>query len=358
MSGTGPCRVEERVLRRWTRAVVMENDLVRIQVLVDKGADIYELRYKPSDLDVLWKAPWGAKELGSLGASAANSQVAWMDHYWGGWQEIFPSGGGPCVYKGVELGFHGEVSTAPWDYEVLEAADRAVTVRFATATTRTPFRVERVMRLEAGQPSVLLQERVTNEGAEEMAFMWGHHPAYGAPFLSGACVLDIPKARFVADAQTYPDRSWLPDSGAWDWPVVVGRDGRRVDLSRVPGPEARVNNFGYVVDLEEGWYGLTNTDLGLGVGLVWPKEVFPHLWFWQELNSSLGYPWYGRAYVMGLEPWTSYPAGGVTSAIEAGTARTLPPGGSLEAWLRVVFYESRRGVRRIAPDGSVELRQE
>ena len=60
--------------------------------------------------------------------------------------------------------------------------------------------------------------------------------------------------------------------------------------------------------------------------------------------------------MMGLEPWTSYPAGGVTAALAAGTAQLLPPGGTLEAELRVVFYESHRGIRRIAPDGTVELK--
>jgi len=354
---TAGCRVTETVSGRWTRTVVLENDLLAVTVLADKGADIYSLRYTPRDLDVLWKAPWGLKELGALGATASNSQVAWMDHYEGGWQELLPSGGAACVYKGVEQGFHGETATLPWEYEVVERDGDRAAVRFSVRTTRTPFRVERLMRLEAGRPVLVLEERVTNEGAEEMALMWGHHPAFGAPFLSGACVLDLPGKRFLADrGQAYPERSWLAPGASGTWPRVTAKDGRQVDLNRVPGPESRVNNLGYVTELEEGWYGLTNTELGLGVGLVWPKEVFGCVWLWQELNSSLGYPWYGRVYVMGLEPWTSYPAGGLAGAIEAGTARTLGPGERLEAELRVVFYESRAGVRRIAPDGAVTLK--
>jgi hypothetical protein len=89
------CRVAETVSGRWTRTVVLENELMSVTVLADKGADIYALRHKPRDLDVLWKAPWGFKELGALGATASNSVVAWMDHYAGGWQELLPSGGGP-----------------------------------------------------------------------------------------------------------------------------------------------------------------------------------------------------------------------------------------------------------------------
>ena len=348
------CRTTETVTGRWTKTVVLENDLVRVVVLADKGADIYELRHKPKDVDVLAKTPWGLRELGSLGATAANSRVAWFDHYEGGWQEIFPSAAGPCTYKGVEMGFHGEVSTCPWNYEIL-TAEGAAAARFTVATTRTPFRLERTVRLNAGQPSLLIEERVTNEGDETMAFVWGHHPAFGAPFLGGACVLDVPKARFVAVGQVDPERSWLPDAGSWDWPVVVGRNGHPVDLSHIPAPEAHVNNLGFVTDLTEGWYALTNTDLGLGVGVVWPLEVYKALVFWQELRGSLGYPWYGRAYMMGIEPITSV-AGYLTAAIETGTARVLEPGETLQAEIRAVFYESRKGVRHISPEGLVELR--
>jgi len=105
-----------------------------------------------------------------------------------------------------------------------------------------------------------------------------------------------------------------------------------------------------------GWHAAWNWLLGLGFGLVWPRDVFPYLWFWQELHGSRGYPWYGRVYVMGLEPWTSYPGHGLTSALARGTARRLEPGQSLTADLQAVLYESRTGVRRIHPDGTVEPR--
>ena len=64
------CRVAETVTGRCTRTVVLENEMVRVAILADKGADLYELRYKPRDLDVLWKAPWGFKELGTVAPTA------------------------------------------------------------------------------------------------------------------------------------------------------------------------------------------------------------------------------------------------------------------------------------------------
>ena len=68
----------------------------------------------------------------------------------------------------------------------------------------------------------------------------------------------------------------------------------------------------YLTDFasEHGWYGITNTELGLGVGLVWPKAVFPYAWFWQEMHASPGFPWYGEVYVMAIEPFSSMPGHG------------------------------------------------
>ena len=41
------------------KTLVMENRLVRIVFLLDKGGDIIELKYKPLDIDLTWHAPQG-----------------------------------------------------------------------------------------------------------------------------------------------------------------------------------------------------------------------------------------------------------------------------------------------------------
>jgi hypothetical protein len=55
----GTANAKEVMLARGNRAVLIENDLLVATVLVDKGADIYQLIYKPKQTDVLWKSPWG-----------------------------------------------------------------------------------------------------------------------------------------------------------------------------------------------------------------------------------------------------------------------------------------------------------
>lgn len=347
---------EERLPSGW-RAVRLGNEAMELVLLPDKGSEIHALRSLPHDLDVLWKAPWGLRPPPVSVGWGADSAAAWLDHYGGGWQELFPNGGDACTYAGAPLSFHGEASVAPWQDSAGTAADGAPEVRLALRCARTPFRLEKRLSLDPSRPVLRLWERVTNEGADAMPFMWGHHPAFGAPFLQEGCWLELPAAVFAAnDPQTSP-HSWLVPGQRSPWPRVARAGGGTVDLHRVPGPDARVANFGYCLDLQDGWYALGNPGLGLGAGLVWPREVFSCVWLWQEFCGTRGYPWYGTTYVMGVEPHTSYPGQGLLRALERGTARFLQPGEHLEVELRAVLFEARgrgRRVRRIAPDATVE----
>ncbi|MCC6314160.1 MAG: aldose 1-epimerase [Thermomicrobiales bacterium] len=352
----GPCRVREVVLARGVPAMVLENDAIAATVLPGKGADIYALTAKPEGIDVLWKSPWGLLPMDAGVPSAVDSQVAWLDAYAGGWQEIFPSGGGPCVYRGAELNFHGEASLAAWDVEIVEAGGAAAEIRCALRLRRSPFRLERTMRLEGDSPVLRLRERVTNEGGEPIEFMWGHHPAYGAPFLSGACRIDTNARTVQADDAFDGAANPLAPDGRWPWPRGE-RDGRAVDLSVVPGADDPPRHtLAYLGDFQgaHGWYGITNTDLGLGAGLVWPTAVFPYAWFWQEMHASPGYPWHKSVYVMAIEPFTTSPGQGLAAAIDkSGTQRSLEPGEALETELAAVLYRTRQRISDIAPDGTV-----
>ena len=38
------------------RAVSLENELLRVGVLADKGTDVFEFNYEPRDMDFVWRA--------------------------------------------------------------------------------------------------------------------------------------------------------------------------------------------------------------------------------------------------------------------------------------------------------------
>ena len=63
---------------------------------------------------------------------------------------LFPSGGGPSQYKGVELNFHGEASVTAWDVIEFEADSSSAWLVLSNRLARSPFRIDRTIRLEAG----------------------------------------------------------------------------------------------------------------------------------------------------------------------------------------------------------------
>lgn len=93
---------------------------------------------------------------------------------------------------GAELGRHGEVVLLPWDWEIIEDSPSRVSVRFWVRTVRMPFTLERLMFLNSNQAVLNFDEVLTNDGGEELPYMWGHHPAFGEPFLDQSCILDVP----------------------------------------------------------------------------------------------------------------------------------------------------------------------
>jgi hypothetical protein len=105
--------------------------------------------------------------------------------------------------------------------------------------------------------------------------------------------------------------------------------------------------------MPEGWYGITNTEIGVGFGVSYPVSHYKYLWYWQSLGGGTGYPWYGRTYNIGLEPFTSYTNEGLANAIENGSSLIVQAGQAVTSSLSAVAFESHKGVSSISPAGRV-----
>ena len=347
------CRVKEYEYQGYP-LVILENELLLIAVLAGKGADLCEFLYKPSDTEFLLHTPRGVRAPALLGPSPGRSPF--IDYYEGGWQEILPNGGPPCSYGGVEFCQHDEVSTLPWDYRVELNTRDEVRVAFSVRPFRTPFHLERRMVLRSAEARLTIEETLTNEGAETLDFMWGHHPAFGAPFLGPQCHVDLPAGdlELVTFAGDAGGTRVAP--GRHAWPLAPLRDGEgHVDYSRPDEPNSGQEDLGYVVNLPEGWCALTNQATGVGCAMAWSLDTFPYLWVWRQFNRSTGYPWFGQVYTLALEPWSSYPSAGLAAAVENGTAARLGPGEQRSTQLHAMAFHGARRIAHVAPDGSLEL---
>ncbi len=306
------------------RALGLADDELEATVLPDKGAEIHSLVHRPTGTELLFQAPWGLQPPDAPPRDGADGHP-FLERYAGGWQELFPSANGPTEYRGESIPFHGEVATLPW-----ECDRRGDALRCAVRCERTPFRLERTMRIEEG--GLVLDETVRNEGEDPAHFVWGHHLVLGPPFIERGCVLEIPARTLETIPEMWEETARLEPGQREPWPTARLRAGGTVDLSEVPGPEAASHDDVYVTDLEGGWASVTNPRLGLRFRLEFDPAVFGWVIAWQPYGGARAMPLTG-AYALGVEPWTSrLPLG---EAVARGEAIELAPGASFETSLRV-----------------------
>lgn len=316
-----------------TPALSLENEKLRVGLFTGRGSEVFEFLYKPLDIDLVWVSAAGFRDAAMRGAlsEASDAVSGFLNNYGGGWQEVLPNGGAPSSHAGASYALHGDVGQLPWSYELVEDRHEAAKVLLSTRSVRSPLLVAKEISLTAGSSRVEFHERVTNESNVHVSFMWGHHLAYGKPFLEPGARIALPAGTrgFRDPAELWATRRIV--DGDFTWPEATSPAGEVVDLSTLPEAGAPSEMI-YLTDFgDRAWYDLISNRLKLRV--EWDAKVMPYLWFWQEFGATDGYPWYGRHWNIGLEPFSSYPGAGLEIAVANGTALTLAPNASLDFWL-------------------------
>lgn len=316
------CRIHDQYTYFGMKTVVLENELVRISILLDKGGDIYEYLYKPLDLDYMWLTERGVQNPSAYKSTSDDPIANFIDYYEGGWQVAFPNGGPTSTYRGAQYGQHGEVAQMPWHMDIAEDTPERIAVRLSVATKKSPYRVVKTLSLEAGSTQLIIEETIHNEGRTGLHYMWGQHIALGKPFLEPGCRIRLPEGvRMVAEEvreKAAPGR--VIRGRTYEWPLAAAPDGTEEDMSILP-PPGTPSGIVYLTDFgETGWYEVGNERLGAGLRVEWDATEMPWLWFWQEFGATEGYPWYGRHYNIGLEPFCGMPTFGLAESVRNGTA--------------------------------------
>jgi hypothetical protein len=342
------CRVREFILKDF-RAVTLQNEKIAVTILIDKGADVYEFLYKPKDVDFLWKSSVGLRSMKNYQPTIPGKGGNFLDFYEGGWQEMFPWGGHASVYRGADTGLHGEVALARWDYQVNVDTPEQVQITCVVRTLRSPFLLKKTFTLYRSRADLRINEVVLNESEQQMQVVWGHHPAYGWPFLDSSCVIDLPPCK-VKTLASVDESGRLAEHSEGDWPSFKGRNGRSVDLSKIPGPESRSHDIAFLSGFKEGWYALRSQSQAVGIGLAWDASIFPWMWYYQVFRGAPDYPFWGEEYLISLEVATSMGLK-FSDAISNATARVIPGGASVSSEMWACVFEGNRPVTRVSASG-------
>lgn len=334
------CRITTGIKLKGNEVIVMENQLLRITILVDRGCDIIELLYKPKDIDFMWRSPVALHKRGDYLSTTGDSFCNYLDHNSGGWQEILPNGGNECFYKGACLGMHGEISNIPWSYHIFKDNEAEIGVEFLVETIRSPFCLSRKMTLKSMDAHIYYEEKLRNLANEEMDLMWGHHPTIGRPFLDESCVISInAEEAFTNHTKDFTTQRLAPGQ-SFKWPLGKSEDGGLVNLSLVPNENNKTADMIYLKKFPpKAMYKIYNPHYHLSFGMSWDSKVFPYCWLWQVCKGSEGYPWYGRTYNMAIEPWSSYPSMGLEEAIKNGTSMKLQANQEISTSLLITIQE-------------------
>lgn len=305
--------------------VELENDFLKISILAGRGADLAELIYKPRNFNLAWQTStgWPIKKTASNHPADVDS---FLNGYPGGWQSVFPNGGAPSKYNGVEFGQHDEVSMLAWDYEILRDDEEEISVKFITLTQKVKFKYEKTFTLRKGKATVFLSEKVANLSDATTETMWGNHISFGEPFIDEFSMIEID-----ASTKVIPHPEAISGAGRrvgsieeFTWPLTVGENGEQIDFSKIPKKNTK-SEILYLHDFKEAKYLVKSPTVGLAARVSWDSKNFPYLWFWQEFGGANEYPWFGKHFNIGLEPFSSYPTNGLAEAVSNGSALVFAP---------------------------------
>ena len=338
------CSISDDWSLKGMKVVYLENAFLRIGILADRGSDIFEFKYKPLDLDFLLRLDKGIQNPAQVFSQMRDTHNQSEDYYYGGWQEILPNS--PSFnYRGASLGLHGEVSLIPWKYAIVKNTAEEVAVKFWTRPLRMPLLIEKTLSLEKNSAQLKITEQLTNESGTQLDIMWGHHIAFGLPFLNeGASIDTNAKTMEVHDDIVAPRR--YKAGKTYNWPQAEDPTGKAFDASVIPDTSAPayrdlsfLSNFDTTTN--KAHYTITNAQQKVGFKVNWDASLFKCLWLWQERNASQDFPWWGKCYTVALEPWTSKYTNEPDKAIQNGEWLSIKAGEVISTSLSAEAFQTK-----------------
>ena len=313
------------------RTIVLENEFLRVIVLPEAGARIWQINYKPLAADLLWNNP-------GLAPSAQPLHASYDDNWCGGWDDLFPNDEAGQLAD-LHVPDHGELWTGSWE-AVSRKEENLVRLDLRFHTPITHFLAERSLILRRDSCVLELEYRLTNQGSSPLPFLWKLHPAFA---VSTRHRIDFPAMKVVREMDFPGTLETAPP--VFDWPIADTAAGK-LDLRNVPDVSSRALHFFYGTGYTDGWCGITNKASKLAAALRFDPQVFSSCWLfathggWNDLNVAV------------LEPATGYPFR-IQSMIDSGRARILAPGETLATTVLFSVQQGLNSIGGIEQDGHI-----
>lgn len=320
-------RLESSIGRRQTshragrlgslRTLDIENHWLRVRILPEVGAKIYDLIWKPTGRNILWHNPRVEPQ-----AYAIDSE---FDNYWcGGWDDAFPTADA-CIFQGQRYPDLGELRSLRWTVESTEqTSGGAIATLFAFGPI-SPVRAVKTIILARESPTLTMRYEITNLGPTVLDFLWGTHPAV---MITPHTILRVPATHGIVGQCN--DLAYGRTGQRYTWPVLQA-DGRKIRMDKVRPFDANLLFGHYATELKDGWYSIENTQSGEGFLVVFPVELCPYLWLWLNYGG-----WRGHYHVI-VEPWTGFPVN-LAKAYELKRTRCIKSAESFSVEVKATIY--------------------
>jgi hypothetical protein len=285
------------------RAVQLENDTVRLTVLVG-GGHIAELLHKPTGVNPLWTPPWPSIDPGSYelakhpeyGRDAESKLLAGiMGHNL--CMDLF---GGPSDDEAAAgMTVHGEASVVPYK---LAVAKGILTQRAEFPDARLRF----TRRISFSARTVLqIEEEVENLTTLDRPIAWTEHVTLGPPFLVPGRTqfrASATKSK-VFDVDFTDGKGYMKSGAEFEWPNLPHLKRGTVDMRTYV--DLKVSG-GFTTHLmnprnEEAFFLAWSPESKVLIGYVWRREDFPWLGIWEENHNRAVPPWNGETVTRGME---------------------------------------------------------
>jgi hypothetical protein len=284
------------------RAVQLENDRIRVTVLIE-GGHIAEILHKASGVNPLWTPPWPSIEPSTYdpakhpqyGADAESKLLAGIM----GHNLCLDLFGGPSPEEAAAgITVHGEASVSPYSIRV----DGSQMI-MSTNLRNAQLHFERRITFDPDGKTIQISETVENVSAFDRPIAWTQHVTLGPPYLKkGSTQFRAPGTKSKVFEGEFGN-GVMKAGAEFDWPLVPRIDGGKQDLRVYTNAPASSGFTTHLMDPHRGeaFFVAFSPETKVLIGYRWNRQDFPWLGIWEENHSRTTAPWSGKTLTRGLE---------------------------------------------------------